>query len=98
MKWYQAREISVTIACKIKPNARKSAILGIEDNNLVISLTALPVDGAANQALIKFLAKLFKLPSHKVVLIRGQTSRYKVVALPKLPDLLKQLANFDHVT
>jgi len=97
MKWYQTKENTVTIACKIKPNAKKSAILGIEDNNLVISLNALPIDGAANRALIKFLAKFFKLPSHKVILVRGQTSRYKVVALPKLPDLLKQLASFDHV-
>lgn len=85
--WYQVKSDKITLTCRVKPNARKSEILGINKDYLQVALQAPPVDGAANLALIKFLAKIFHLPSRDVLLLRGAKSRIKVVELPNDPQL-----------
>jgi len=50
---------------------------GISEERLKVKLSAPPVDGEANEALLRFLRKLLRLPSGSLELIRGQTSREK---------------------
>ena len=50
-------------------------------NELRIKVTAPPVDSAANEALIRFLAGILDCPRNSVELLRGQTSRHKTVKL-----------------
>jgi uncharacterized protein (TIGR00251 family) len=52
-----------------------------EDGALKIRLTAPPVDGAANEALIKFLAEALSISRSRVEIVAGQTSRQKVVRI-----------------
>ena len=69
---------------RIVPRAAKNALAGEHGDALKIRLCAPPVDGAANAALIEFLAETFALPRARVQLLSGQTSRTKRVLLAGL--------------
>lgn len=72
-----AKGVSVTI--KVKIRASRTRITGVRDGVVEIALAAPPVDGAANEELIAFLADQTGLPKSRVTLIRGERSRTKVV-------------------
>lgn len=65
---------------RVMPRASRDGIAGPENGALKVRLTAPPVGGAANQALIKLLAKALKLPKGGLTIVSGQTSRNKRVA------------------
>jgi len=76
----------------IQPGARKNEIVGFHGDALKIRLTAPPVDGKANHALLSALADWLDLPKSALTLKSGQTSRQKVVrvegvAISALHDL-----------
>jgi len=77
---------SLTLAVRVQPRASRSAWRGELDGALKIALAAPPVDGAANDELIRFLAKEFGIPRQAVTIISGQTSRQKVVALQGISE------------
>ena len=60
-----------------QPGARRDEIVGEHDGCLKIRISAPPVEGAANAALIKFLAKLLNVKKRDVVVLKGETSRRK---------------------
>ncbi len=64
---------------KVHPRAKRNAIAGEMGEALKIALTAPPVEGRANQALIEFLAEVLRLPKSSVSIASGQSSRNKVV-------------------
>jgi uncharacterized protein len=68
-----------TFAVKVQPRARKNAITGMVGNALKLALTAPPVEGKANQALIEFFADFFEIPRSSVSIASGETSRNKLV-------------------
>lgn len=65
---------------RISPNASKNEIIKSEDG-IKIKITAQPVDGKANKALIEFLSKKFKVPKSYFEIIRGETSKDKTVLI-----------------
>lgn len=69
----------VTIAVKVQPRAKKNAITGTVGDALKLALTASPVEGRANEAVVEFFAKLFRVPRSSVTIAAGATSRNKVV-------------------
>ena len=71
----------VTFAVKVHPRARKNAITGTVGDALKLALTARPVDGKANQAVIDFFADLFAIPRSSVTIASGETSRNKIVRI-----------------
>jgi hypothetical protein len=69
---------------KVTPNSSRTKISGkfTDEKNqeyLKVNLAAAPEDGKANEELIKFLSKLLKIPKSKIEIIRGDTSRTKLV-------------------
>ena len=66
------------------PRARREEIAGERAGRLVIRLTAPPVDGAANTALCRLVARRTGVPATRVSIVRGQTSRDKVVRVEGL--------------
>jgi uncharacterized protein (TIGR00251 family) len=74
----------VTFAVKVHPRARKNAITGIVGDALKLALTAPPVEGRANQAVMEFFAELFEIPRSSVTIASGETSRNKVVRIAGL--------------
>jgi len=71
----------VTFAVKVHPRARKNAITGTVGDALKLALTAPPVEGKANQAVIEFFADLFAIPRSSVTIASGETSRNKIVRI-----------------
>jgi uncharacterized protein (TIGR00251 family) len=71
----------VLLAVKLQPRASKNEIGEPLGNELRIKVTAPPVDSAANEALIRLLAEVLNCPRNRVELVRGATSRHKVVML-----------------
>ena len=69
----------VSFAVKVHPRARKHAITGVVGDALKLSLTAPPVEGRANEAVIEFFADLFEIPRASVTIASGETSRNKIV-------------------
>ena len=69
----------ITFAVKVHPRARKNAITGTMGDALKLALTAPPVEGRANQAVIEFFVDLFQIPRSSVTIASGETSRNKVV-------------------
>lgn len=71
----------VLVFVRAKPRAGQSRVVGERESELEVALKAPPVDGAANEELIRFVAKSLGLPKNCVTLERGQTSRHKVLRL-----------------
>ncbi len=72
---------AATLSVRIQPRASKNEIVVREDGGLKIRLTAPPVDGAANEALIRFLADKAGVPKSQVEIVSGHTSRDKIVRI-----------------
>ena len=72
---------AVTLAIRIQPRASKNEVIRREDGGIKIRLTAPPVDGAANEALVRFLADTFSVSKSQVEIISGHTSRDKIVRI-----------------
>ena len=66
---------------KLQPRASANEIGEALGNELRIKVTAPPVDAAANEALLRLLAETLNCPRGKVALIRGHTSRHKIIKL-----------------
>jgi len=71
----------VLLSVKLQPRSSSNEIDKPAGNELRIRVTAPPVDSAANMALVRFLAKSLDLPRNRVELVRGHTSRHKVIKL-----------------
>lgn len=69
-----------------KPRARRSAVVGVADGKLEVALGAPPVDGAANEALVELLADVLGLPKRAVSILRGGSSRHKLVAVDGIDE------------
>jgi uncharacterized protein len=80
--WYSIKNQLVEIHITAKPNAKKTQIISVKNERLHIAIHAQPQDGKANDELIAFLAKLFKLPKKEITLKNGESSRYKNVVVP----------------
>jgi hypothetical protein len=83
----------VSLAIKLQPRASANEIGEPLGNELRIKVTAPPVDAAANEALIRLLADRLDCPRGRIELLRGHTSRHKVVKLHGLAAeaILKRL-------
>lgn len=83
MSAFEVRESGgrVRFTVHVQPRASRTEIAGLHGNALKIRLSAPPVDGAANDALVKFLASIFAVPRHAVRILAGETSRSKIVEI-----------------
>lgn len=66
-------------AVKVHPRAKKNAITGTVGDALKLALTAPPVEGKANHAVIEFFADFFEIPRSSVSIASGETSRNKLI-------------------
>lgn len=67
------------IKVRVIPRARQNKITVDTDGTVRVHTVAVPSDGQANDAIIKMLAKYYKIPKTSINIIRGQTSRDKVI-------------------
>ena len=70
---------SCEIAVRLQPRARANAIVGERDGVVVVRVTAPPIDGRANQALCRLIAKRARVGVGRVSVVRGAAAREKAV-------------------
>jgi uncharacterized protein (TIGR00251 family) len=80
-EWLREREEGCALSLSIQPGARKSGFKGAQGDAMKLAIAAPPVDGAANEALMVFLAEYFDVRRSRIEIIRGQSARSKVVLL-----------------
>ncbi len=73
-----------TVALWIQPRASRDAVVGERDGAIAIRLQAPPVEGAANAALVRFIAARLGVPPRDVQLVRGLSSRRKRISVEGL--------------
>jgi uncharacterized protein (TIGR00251 family) len=71
------------IQVKVKPRSSRNAVLGLQADGraLEVAVTAPPVEGEANEALIKLLSELLHLRKSAVFIARGGQSRFKQIII-----------------
>lgn len=70
------------IIVKVIPRSSKNEVVGhMPDGALKVKLTAPPVDGAANEALIELLSEYFKKPKSSFVIQKGASKRTKIIEI-----------------
>jgi uncharacterized protein (TIGR00251 family) len=79
--WYRIQHEAIMLTLHVQPGAKRSEIVGLHGDALKLKLAAPPVEGRANEALLKFIAKLFDVPLRDVELKRGDQSRRKLVVI-----------------
>lgn len=63
---------------KISPNSKKNEIIN-EGEFSKVKITAQPIDGKANKALVEYLSKNFKIPKTSIKILKGETSKEKTI-------------------
>lgn len=97
---YSVEPDGVRLAVRLTPGAKGDSVDGAETDAagktwLRIRLAAPPVDGKANAALIKLLAKRWRLPKSALAIASGATARNKVLSLQGDSDHLRSLIEAD---
>ncbi|MFH0926379.1 MAG: DUF167 domain-containing protein [bacterium] len=76
---YKETKEGILFDAYIQPNASRNIICGEYNNALKICLTSPPVEGAANEACIKFLSKSLKISKSQIKIIKGEHQRKKQI-------------------
>jgi uncharacterized protein (TIGR00251 family) len=79
--WLRVQPDGLWLALKVQPRAAVNEIGEPLGNELRVKVTAPPVDSAANEAVLRFLSERLHCARNQVELVRGHTSRHKVVKL-----------------
>ena len=83
----------VLVTIRVGPRAASNLVGGERDGALLVRVTAAPVDGKANAAVLRILATALDVPPSEVRLVRGSTARTKVLSVPAgTADALRRLA------
>jgi uncharacterized protein len=96
--WLSARADGVRVALKVTPRAARSVVDGValDDRgqaHLAVRVTAPPDGGQANAAVIRLLAKRWRVPARAIRLISGAAARRKILQIEGPPErLLAELA------
>ncbi len=72
------------IYIKVSPRSSKNEVVKISEGEYKVKLTAPPVDGQANEALIKLLAKFFGVSRSSINIVGGKTAKIKMVDIAGL--------------
>lgn len=81
MSWFTENKDGITLTVRVIPRASRSEIVGEHGDTLKIKLASPPVDGAANEELVKLLAKTLAISKSAVEIITGHASRTKTMRI-----------------
>lgn len=86
--WHlDARDGTLTLDLHIQPGASRTEIAGEHGDRLKLRISAPPVEGAANRAVVEFVAERLNVARAAVTVVRGATSRAKTVAVAEARSL-----------
>ncbi|MBN2297341.1 MAG: YggU family protein [Deltaproteobacteria bacterium] len=79
--WIRSSVDATIVECRIHPNSSRDCIDGIKEDRLCVRLSAPPVEGKANKALIRFFSKQLHIAKSRITITQGEKSRIKVLCL-----------------
>ena len=89
--FYKEEGEFIILKIKAQPQASRSEFCGLYgDDAIKVRVAAPAIEGAANKELTKFLAKQFKVPKGSIEFVSGQSSKVKLIKIPKS----KKLSNY----
>lgn len=77
--WYRRDGDDVLLVLHVQPGAKRTEVSGLHGDALKIRLAAPPIEGRANEALLRFIADSFGVPLRNVELKQGAQSRHKTI-------------------
>ena len=77
----EATATGITIKIYVAPRSSFNKVVGLHNGAIKVALTAAPVEGAANKALVDFLARVLGVSKGTVRIVSGEASRHKSVAV-----------------
>lgn len=77
--WFRRTDGGWLIAVHAQPGAKRSSVAGLHGDALKVRVAAPPVEGKANEALAAFVADALRLPRRKVSIVKGESSREKLL-------------------
>jgi uncharacterized protein (TIGR00251 family) len=80
------------ITLHVQPGASRSELAGLHGDALKLRIAARAVEGAANTAVLEFVADWLDVPKREVKLLRGEKSRRKTIWVPRAPAETAQFA------
>ena len=93
---YSQKDGRLTFNVRVVPRASRSEVVGAHDGALRVRLAAPPVDGAANDELVRLLARVLGVTRTAIAVTAGQTSKLKRVAVSGIePDSLQRLGKLN---
>jgi uncharacterized protein (TIGR00251 family) len=90
--WCTAVPGGIRFAVQIMPNAKKSEVVGLLEDVLKIRLQAQPIEGKANEALIRYIADKLDVPKSAVSITHGHTNKRKIIEI-SMPRLTVETAS-----
>ena len=84
MSFWREDGDGVVLSLRVQPRSAANRVAGVQGNVLKINLTAPPVEGRANDALVRFLAQRLGVSKSRVRMAGGEASRHKVVRVEGL--------------
>ena len=86
---------AVVLSVYIQPRASANQVVGLQGEALKIKLTAPPVEGAANKALVEFMAQYLGLAKSRIQVAKGDRSRQKQLRIEgiSMKQLMEKLAD-----
>ena len=91
--FFQWQGEDLILTCHLQPNASKDDFASLHGEALKVRIQAQPIEGKANAALVKFLAKQFGVSKSAVDILSGELNRHKRVAIhqpARIPDALQE--------
>lgn len=79
--YLREHEDGVVLEVKVIPGSSRNAVVRTSEGGLAVKLTAPPVEGKANKALVKLLGKILRVPPSSITILRGHASREKIVLI-----------------
>ncbi len=86
--------MAAIVPVRVHPGAHRNEVLGFRNGVLEVKIAAPPEKGKANKELIDFLGKLLEVSQSRLTILRGQTSRSKLIAIDGLSqeEVVKRLS------
>jgi uncharacterized protein (TIGR00251 family) len=85
---YSIRDDELIFKIQVVPRSARSEVVGEHNGSLRVRVAAPPVEGAANDEVIRLLAKAFKVPRRAVTILTGHNARLKQVSIGGVPAIL----------
>lgn len=83
--WLHPRPDAVILDVLVSPRASRSRVMGVHDERLKIQIAAPPVEGKANEGLVRFLADVLGIARAQVEIVGGPANKRKTVRLTGVP-------------